>query len=395
MNSGRGFRPVIIGQFGPPVLACLRSWGRQGWTPGFVWLAGKGNAPPASRYLDDWIRLDPGLLHTEKGLLAVRAYLESFNADGLLCIQEDLAMWLDRNRDFFKGFSLWLPPAENVQRVLSKSCQIEAAGKAGLSNLPTYYLDKRNSSNILHSVPEDHIPLCVRPGGEGGVVPNFKVEFIETPGQGLDFIRNFEIIEKPLIAQPYKNLPNLVVHGARSADGSVYGLQGFLVARKFQGLTLTIRALDLPGEVGRGCRDFIRELDIVGNFHFEFLYDPVSQDAYFMEINTRLGGTTAKVFSCGYDEPVLALQAFGEEVVLDDRVRNCTASSKLALMKYLYYTVAGRITPLDYPIESKWKRFGNTLRGLAFYRDDIISFRDLKGTLAFYRQALLGKISFL
>ncbi|MFP3982475.1 MAG: hypothetical protein ACLFV2_02130 [Desulfurivibrionaceae bacterium] len=392
MNRYGGFRPVIIGQFGPPVLACLRSWGRQGWRPGFICLARNDTPPPTSRYLDQWFRLDPRLLYTDQGLRVLRSCLESFNASGLLCISEKLAMWLDGNRESLKDFALWLPPAETVQKILSKKYQIETAEKSGLTNLPTYYLSKERL-DALDAVPEDHFPLCLRPSGEGEVKPGFKVEFIQTRKMGRDFIQGRSRIDKQLIAQPYRDLPNLVVHGARSADDVVYGLQGFLVRRKFQGLTLTIRPMDLSAEFSSRCLEFVSKLGLVGNFHFEFLYDPETEDAYFLEINARLGGTTAKVFACGYDEPTLALQAYGEQVRTNSKVRYCTASSKLALTKYLYYTLKGKITPLDSPLEGKMARIFNTLRGLAFYRDDVLDLRDVSGTWAFYRQALLGKLS--
>ena len=36
MNVIPDVRPVIIGNFGPPTLACIRSWGRQGWKVGMI-----------------------------------------------------------------------------------------------------------------------------------------------------------------------------------------------------------------------------------------------------------------------------------------------------------------------------------------------------------------------
>ncbi|MFP4038099.1 MAG: hypothetical protein ACLFUE_11315 [Desulfobacteraceae bacterium] len=391
MSDNSAFRPMILGQFGPPVLACLRSWGKQGWQPGLICI-GKSSEPlPASRHLAASYRLDPGLLYTEEGIRAIRSCLASFKAAGLLCIQERQAMWLDQNRDVLKGFALWVPSADTTKRILSKRRQISTAQAVGLEVLPTYYVDKEKV-DVLEGIPEEHFPLCLRPSGEGGVVPSFKVYLARARQEAIAFVQGLERIGSPLIAQPFRNLPNLVVHGARSEEGATYGLQGFLVERKFEGLTLTIRPMELSEDFRKRCMDFTRELGVVGSYHFEFLYDPREGETYFLELNARLGGTTAKVFACGYDEPALALKAYGVHPVKERGLRNVTASSRLALGKYLQYAAASRITELDYPLEPRWKSIPKTLWGMAFYRDDVISFKDLKGTWAFYRQALNGRL---
>jgi hypothetical protein len=385
-------RPMILGQFSPPALACVRSWGEQGWRPGLICIR-KTNGPlPASRRLGAAYSLHPDLLYREEGLDAVRGCLESFRADGLLCIQESLGVWLDQHREALDGFDLWVPPAAAVKRVLSKRAQIEAARRVGLSVLPTWLLDT-HTLGVLEDVPDDLFPLCLRPSGEGGVAPGFKVRSVRNREEARSFVLGLRRIDAPLIAQPFRNLPNLVVHGARSAQDRSFGLQGFLVARKFEGLTLTIRPVELQKDLVRRCIDFTRELGVVGSYHFEFLYDPRTEEAHFLEVNARLGGTTAKVFACGYDEPVLALQAFGAGGERKKRraVRNVTASSRLALGKYVVQALTRRITPLDYPQEPDWARVAKALWGMARYRDDVISSMDVKGTLSFYRQVLADK----
>ncbi len=389
-QNNQDLRPVILGQFSPQVLACLRSWGRKGLETGFICIGQSDIPAPQSRYLSQWSRLDPDLLYTDEGLETIISFLKLFQATGLICVQERLGMWLNRNREYLTGFELWVPPTEVSQNVLSKRAQIDAAREVGLKNLPTYFLDLGNL-NVLQKVPLDHFPLCLRPSGEGKVIPNFKVQYIQTQKHGQEFIQGLQYLDSPLIAQPFKSYPNLVVHGARSSDNLTYSLQGFIVERKFEGLTLTIRPIDLSKDFLKLCSDFTSKLGIQGNFHFEFLFDPATSEAYFLEINARLGGTTAKVLSCGYDEPTLALQAFGVPLENNHKLSQKTASSKLALAKYLLYTLRNRITNLDYPNETKWKRVINTLWGMAFYRDDVISFSDIKGTWSFYRQAVFGK----
>lgn len=389
-QAKRPFRPMILGQFSPQVLACVRSWGRQGWQPGFISIGHDDIPAPKSRYLRQWFHIRPDLLQTDAGLEAVRACMESFQASGLICIQEKLAMWLDENRQALEDFQVWVAPFWTTERVLSKRRQIQTAKKVGLDTLPTYELDQ-DRLDVLQDVSESHFPLCLRPSGEGGVVPGFKVKFIQTWQEGREFVQSFQSIKSPLIAQPFRNLPNLVVHGARSLDGENFGLQGFLVERKFEGLTLTIRPMELSLDFEKRCIEFTREMDIVGNYHFEFLYDPCSQESYFLELNARLGGTTAKVCALGYDEPVFALQAFGIQASQNQKAVKGMAASRLALAKYLHYSIANKITPLDYPKEPKWKRIACTLGAMATCRDDVISLGDLKGTVAFYRQALAGK----
>jgi len=139
------------------------------------------------------------------------------------------------------------------------------------------------------------------------------------------------------------------------------------------------------------------------------LINKADSSAYFLELNNRLGGTTAKVYACGYDEPLLALQAYGalptspatgnqqqasgnhqpstinkQPATRNKQLKNKTVSSKQFLLKYFYYTIKGRLTPLDYPSEPKWKRILKTIYGILRYKDDVFTLRDLKGSMALY-----------
>jgi hypothetical protein len=197
-------------------------------------------------------------------------------------------------------------------------------------------------------------------------------------------------------------LPNLVVYGARAIAGDSIGLQGFLVERKFEGVTLTIRPATLEKEFLDRCIDFTNYFNVTGNYHFEFLMDKEKNSILFLELNNRLGGTTAKVFALGYDEPLLALQSYGvltaspgtsnqkavssngQSSTIDYRPRNKIVSSKKALLKYLYYTLRGRLTALDYPLEPSVVRIAKTIYGFLRYRDDVFTLGDIKGSMALY-----------
>jgi hypothetical protein len=141
------------------------------------------------------------------------------------------------------------------------------------------------------------------------------------------------------------------------------------------------------------------------------LIDKKDDSIYFLELNNRLGGTTAKVFALGYDEPLLALQSYGvlptppetsdqkpatrnqrPSTIVHQPLTNVTVSSKQALLKYFYYTIKGRLTPLDYPAEANLVRLAKTIYGFIRYRDDVFMLRDLKGSMALYFGNLKSKV---
>lgn len=384
-GGSRIVRPVILGTWSPPVLACVRSWGRKGWPVGLIAVQPRDAVAPASRYLAAWCAIEPHRLETPQGFSVIRNFLEIFRADGIACIEERVGVWLQReSRCHGLPCTVWFPDAERLQRLLDKRVQIEAARQSGLRVLPTVIIDP--PGHELRSIPQEFYPLCLRPAA-GGVEPAFKVRVVSNREALEGFISGLKRLAGPLIGQPFQHLPNLVVHGARMATGRVMGLQGFLVPRKFEGVTLEIQPMPIPHDLEAGCRAFLKNLGVVGPFHFEFLWNPRTQKAWFLEVNNRLGGTTAKVLACGYDEPAYLLAAFGAAAPGDEhdgaRVQG-TASSRQALLKYLLYAVTGRLTPLDYPQESTARRVMHTLKALWGYRDDVAAADDLQGSLSLY-----------
>lgn len=389
-NPEGRFRPVILGAFGPPCLACLRSWGRQGWQPGIIAVQAPGESRPRSRYLHESCVLPREALFTESGIATIADFLESFEASGLMCIDEQVAVWLNANRERFPPrLQWWVPPTETVNRVLSKIDQIEAAAKVGLDVLPTYFL---HPDHPLADIPAEHFPLCLRPSRPNAIRPEFKVRNVANRIEIDEFLHSLETVESPLIGQPFTNLPNLVVHGARSAEGETVGLKAFLVARKFQGVTLTISSCTLTDKLASKCRAFTDELGMVGNYHFEFLIDPRTEKAFFLEVNYRFGGTTAKVMACGYDEPAWAMKSLGVETLVGDRDMLVTASSKQALVKSLLCAMKNELTALDYPDETYTRRLLYSLYGLLFFRDDVFCLDDLGGSCGYYLGNVWSKV---
>ncbi len=348
-----------------------------------VCIRSEREACPTSKYLTDFVSLSPKELYTGSGIQTINQFLKEFRASGIICISEKIACWLNDYRAILPmEVAIWLPPNETIRTLLSKEKQIEAAYKVGFHVLPTYKIDKDSES--ASNIPPKDFPLCLRPSDPAMVKPTFKVRLVYSITELNNFIESFEKIERPIIAQPFMNLPNLVVHGARTVGGSTIGLQAFLVERKFEGVTLTIRPSSLDKALSDKCVAFTDHFKLVGNYHFEFLVDPATGSTYFLEVNNRLGGTTAKVYACGYDEPLLALQAYGVEVKNQRKTRNITVSSKQALLKYLLHTVKRKLTPLDYPIESSVLRVLKTIYGLLVYRDDVFTLRDMPGTIDLY-----------
>lgn len=386
-------RPVILGSWSPPVLACVRSWGRRGWPVGLIVVARQGEPVPVSRYLTAVRRIDVRQLKTPVGFSLICRFLADFRAHGILTIEESLALWLSRESRQEKDFpAVWLPDAKRLQRLLDKSEQMEAARHVGLSVLHTARIEP--PGDRVPQLAPHFFPVCVRPAC-GGVEPPFKVRIFKCQHELEVFVSNLKKLSKPLLCQPFRALPNLVLHGARSSAGEVFGFQAFVVPRKFQGVTLTIRPIPMPNRLQDACRTFLDRLDVVGPFHFEFLWDPQEQKTWFLEINNRLGGTTAKVSACGYDEPGYALKAFGVLVPgLEDgrALRPVHASSYQALFKYTAFALAGRLTELDFPRRSPVQNLAAAFTSFLSCRDDVWAWDDISGGLSLYWTNVFGTL---
>ena len=418
-------RTVIVGQFGPPMLACIRSWGEKGFPVGIVCIGSKKEPRPASKFLTNFVSIPPERLYTTDSIQIIKEFSIKFRATGITCIAESIACWLNEHREMFPSeVAFWFPTNKTITDLISKQKQIEVARKVGFNVLPTYLIDKDLKAN--DSILLEDFPLCLRPDDPATVTPVFKAHLVHSQEELIEYVTSMKKIDSPIVAQPFMHLPNLVVHGARTANGDSIGLQGFLVERKFEGVTLTIHPTNLEKDFLDKCVQFTDYFNVTGNYHFEFLIDKHSNSIYFLELNNRLGGTTAKVFALGYDEPLLALQAFGVVPIVhcpssivqrlktsnqppatinqqqatshqqpstsNYRLKNKIVSSKQALLKYFYYTLKGKLTPLDYPTEPKTIRILKTIYGFLRYRDDVFMLRDIKGSMALYLGNLKSKV---
>lgn len=383
-------RPVIIGNFGPATLACIRSWGEKGCKVGFICIA-PGNAPmPQSKHLDAVTILLPGQRFKPEGLHLITQFLQEFNATGLLAISEDIACWLYENRDAFPdSINLWVNTPDALRQLLPKRHQVAMAREAGFEVLSTHLI---SSAAEVEAIPAADYPLCLRPSDPGSIRPGFKVKYIENSTQLVNFIGAFKKYDKPIVAQPFLMLPNLNIHASRGADGQLHGLQSFLVRRKFKGVSLTFEPYAPQVDISDRCAALAEKLDARGPLDIECLYDEANAKIYFIELNNRLGGATAKAFACGYDEPFYALKSHGFDLGAPRALRRVVVASRHAIVKCALATLQRRLTPFDYPEESAPARL--LFLGKAFFThyDDIFSFADLKGSLSLYYTNIQNKI---
>lgn len=384
--------PIIISRYSPQVLCFHKSLFDKGMNAGFICIMSPKEPRPTSKYFKNLFYIDQKELFTPDGIDRIKLFTNRFESCGLVSINEKISGWLWENSEALgENCTLLMPEKDILFSGLSKKRQIETAAESGFSVLPTYLITKEPKSYC--DIRNEHFPICLRPSAPGAVKPFFKVKVIQSFNELKVFLSNIDTVNKYIIAQPFLNLPNLVVHGSRKKSGESIGVQGFLVDRKFEGVTLTIKPVCLKESLKEKCLKFVELFQINGPYHFEFLYDPVKQEEWFLEINNRLGGTTAKVFACGYDEISYLLKSYGVELPESAPPRNVTASSKLALLKYIQFILTNKITPLDFPAdETKFQSIVQALRGLIFHKDDILNLKDLKGSIAFYMHTLNNRI---
>ena len=385
---------VIAGRFSPPVLACMRSWGRNGHRVGFIHFDDGGSRWIASKYLNQYTSVPLRMMGKTDGITGIKDFLETFDADILSCVDDNMMCWLDDHKSVFEpDVSLALPPLDMVKQILSKTYQNQIASDVGFQVLPEFIISPENKSSI--SIPSTYFPICLRPSEAHDVTPFFKVKLIESSKMLKRFLQGIQINNSgAIIAQPFKNLPNLVVHGIRTTAGDTKRLSGFIVERKFEGVTLTLKPYkQIDTHLINKCAQFVQSAELTGNFHFEFLLDPTSGAAFFLEINHRFGGTTAKALACGYDEPLYALEAHGivKSCTVSPLVHT-TVSNKQALLKYIIKAITGKLTLLDHPTAHPFRQCMAGLNGLLFHADEVIAFDDLTGSISLYANNFLNAV---
>ncbi len=379
-------RVLMLGRTGPVYLSVARSCRRQNCELHLLDLSGPAKAGRFRWLHGHRARFPRELIGTQEGLDRINAYAHEIGAGVLIASGDKELVWLAENRDVFEpSCKVLVQSAESLRRLLSKRYQLEIAVQVGFPVLPTFIL--ANPEDVAQ-VPATAFPLVLRPSQEADVQPVFKMRLIESPAQLEDFVGGIEVLRSPLIAQTYLDSPNLVVHGVRSTDGEVLASRCFIVPRKFEGVTLAIEPYSFPEGLEQMCNDFAAKADITGCYHFEFLFSPEEMQAYFLEINVRMGGTTDKVMRLGFDEPALLLRAFHlpSPVPLPVPVTEGRVVNKRALLKHILWAARGKLTEFDYPVVGRARQIALSCRDLLLAKDSIFDWRDLRGSLWFHLQ---------
>jgi hypothetical protein len=394
MKYDKKNRVVIVGEFSPPILACIRSWAKQSFDVGLICTGSEKQFICKSRYLKRYTFLPPKYWYTEKGIEIINKFVNEFSAIGLSVMNETMACWVNGNvKGLPTGLKFLNSTTESLKRLESKEAQIEIAKRVGFDILPTYYINTTEKS--ISGIPDSDFPLCLRPSVPGKVKPTFKVQYIHKSDILKRYLRKLNVSRGGVIAQPFKALPNIVVHGYRNVNGETSGLKGFIVERKFEGLTLVIREHLVDLILKKKIKHFIEYFDIVGCYHFEFLYDEKNEKSYFLELNCRIGGTTAKTYALGYDEPANLLRAFELHASkIPHKIEKKVASNRQFLVKYLVAVFRNNLSPIDYPVESKSKRLLFFIDAFLKSKDDVWDISDILGSLTLYWGNLRRRLLF-
>ncbi len=373
----------IIGPFGPAQLACIRSWRCAGYRTAFFQTGGR-RVPDGLQRLSDVYCFFPAGTALDDILDKVSEECVRLKVAGLAALSESLALKLHaRQRSgAFAGTGLMLNTPELYDLLESKSRQVELARQAGLPVMPTYVLERGSE------LPDITGPLVLRPDITRLVRPSFKVKLVATAAEAVAVARGMTTPEGRIVAQPFVSGPNLVVHAARSADGSWDHHEAFCTSIKSAGLAVALQPFALPAGLLDACRRFEQAVGLRGVFHYDFILDRASGEAFFLEVNPRLGGTTAKVYAAGYDEPAMLPAAFfqpGAHRVDLDRPRNASVS-RIAAVRYGLSLLRAAPSVLDYPPYRDPRAFGQLAKALLLHRDEVFRLTDVVGNSAYLLQ---------
>jgi hypothetical protein len=380
---------LLVGPWAPSALAFTRSMQRQGIRVYLLQPSWSRDSPRSCPAIAGSLALPEGLVETAEGIDFISRYVHEVGASALVATLDRELIWLAAHRDRFEPSCQVLASSpESLVRILSKRHQLELARSAGISVLPTYVLARMEDAD---AIPTSAFPLVLRPDRHADVSPEFKVRLVKSPEQ-LRVAMCGSRLASPLLAQSFKPFPNLLVHGARSVTGEVIASRCYLVARKFEGVSLTVEPRPFPDGLEARCRDFATVAGLTGCYHFEFLFSPAENYAYFLEVNVRLGGTTDKVVRTGFDEPALLLQAYGiAPVRRPARGRRRRVVNKRTLLRHMMWAARGWLTEMDYPDVSRFMHIVYSCRDLVIAKDSIFDWRDVRGSISFQLRDLVHR----
>ena len=374
---------ALLGAFGPPIVTAARSLREAGFK--VVVLSTAYGIPSLwSNAVCAAECIRPEDLGTPAGLAVINDFIRRTDAQALLPFWDTQMLWLAANQSSLpRGCKLLSSSHEALEMVLSKDDQLRVAERCGFRLLPTWKLSSQQDLAIIDPAA---YPVCLRPSVPDEVKPTFKVEVMRTPTELQAFLAPRTWGPGPLLVQPFLPVPTVVIHGVRSDSGEMIALEAFIASTKFEGVTLELQPFPMDADLALCCRRFAGETGITGPFHFELLYSAEKRTFYYLEVNVRLGGTTDKVFKLGFDEPLLALAAYGFDVQVRPYHARGGRSvvNRRAVLKHLVSVIKGRLSPLDYPVAGRPRHLLLSLRSLLWAGDSVASLRDLQGTWFFY-----------
>lgn len=291
--------------------------------------------------------MDWSLLGTPEGLQRIQDFVRETKVQALATVDEFALLWLAQNRHLFEPeCRLLAPDAEVIASLQHKDEQCEIGHRSGLHILRTWEITTRDIAHI----PVSAYPICLRPSTFSSVTPMFKAETFHTAADLKAYLNTIEWT-KPLLAQPFVSGPNIIVHASRNVDGYWQEMRAYRAPVKAEGFAVVLEETPLPLELERACKRFAEISGAVGCFHFDLLQSETDGTIYFLEINLRLGGSTAKVMMLGLDEPIHLLLAYGFEPPLElaPLPRHKAAGSMRLLLSHCLNVLRNRAADIAYP----------------------------------------------
>ncbi len=375
---------ALLGRLGTPQLACLRSWRRAGVPCVFL----HADAAPLPRAVA-WllgvrcVHLGPLRLDDPAFVDKLAAALAEAGAQVLTCVSEPIsvALWACREQ-LPAGLRIGAVRPDQAGLLESKVSQDRLARESGLDTLPSHHFVPGQRVQL----PANAFPLVLRPDVARRVDPQFKVAVVHDLAACQARVDGLAPASSGVIAQPFVRGPNLLVHAWRSACGRQHGLLAFRVEAKHKGVTVVMRPVELDPQIAEGCRRMGQALGLAGVYHFEFIVDDRSGRTCFIDLNPRFGGTTGKVLSAGYDEPLALVSTLLPDGLPAQRFvapRLRATGGLHQALSALIGSLRGTSTDADYPHPQR-RRLGRLLaRHLLAGRDELLRSDALRSLLGF------------
>lgn len=380
---------AMLGPVGPAQLACFRSWRKCGVATQFLDTEVRPLPKWAQGIVDRYEHIGPVPGLDAAAMDCVSLAMQRSGARAICCVSEQMAMRLWHQSDRLPAGSMVLGnPEQTLARLESKLEQVELGRLAGFDVLPSFAVSSLNIESVIDRLV---FPLALRPD-RASLDGSFKAEYVENQAELRGFLATRGPQAPGVVAQRFITGPSLVIHGSRDLQGRPGVLHGYIGRLKQGGVTVTLEPFELPQQIQSACDKFAQLLDLHGVFHFDLMLEPQTGQMWFLEVNARFGGTTAKAYASGYDEPRAMLEAF-ELISLDSSANTSTkmgkaAVNRMAALKAFLSGLRGQGSRVDFPYPSRLQVIFRSLRAAIFYADEVLTLSSPTSMLAFLSQYL-------